>query len=501
MAGFIKKNIVNKLLLNPSAFRLTYIFTLFFCSVVFIEPAAVTVKYILMGWAGYIFYFYYIKNKRIFNIKYCRWLLIFLLSTLITALIHVTDNFLGNIVMLLHVAICFFIFYGMHTERNKKRVRKEMYWFCKIMVIITTVLAAWGLPFVLLNIFGKVDGYSLIVYENRFTGLYTNPNLLGFSSAVALICCHMLTREKFLRQAGGKKLDKGLFITAVVLNLVSLFLSDSNASMVLLAFYVVFYAVYKTFRWQQGVTLRQAAKKCVRLGAVCLAVVISLVFARELCQMGAAGVTVVTTKQEAAIGKDAPLVERPTDGPVSFNHLNDNLDSGRIRLLMESAALIGNHPLFGVGKENLVLYGERYIKGGLHFSDLHNGYLTIIVCGGIVGFVIFVAFALSVARNIIKSLFLEKKNLTKTGFPVLFAFLCAYCVYAVFEKTLLLEQTFMVVAFWLMLGYASCFMVRYDHLEEKIIMHFPREGEARQAELFDTPTEDELPDDSEDELL
>ena len=159
--------------------------------------------------------------------------------------------------------------------------------------------------------------------------------------------------------------------------------------------------------------------------------------------------------------------------------------------MVESAVLIGNHPLFGIGKENLVLYGERYIEGGLHFSDLHNGYLTIIVCGGIVGFVIFVAFALHVARHIIKSLFLEKKNLGKTAFPILFAFICAYCVYAVFEKTLLFEQTFMVVSFWLMLGYASCFMVRYDHLEDKIELNLLRKREGEQASLYDTPTEDD----------
>ena len=496
MAGFLKKNIVNRFLLNPSAFRLTYIFTLFFCSIAVVEWGAITFKYVLMAWAGYIFFFYYLKNRRILNIRYCRWLVIFLMSTLLTALIHVTDNFLGNFVMFLHIAICFFIFYGMHTERNKRRVRKEMYWFCKLMVIITTVLAACGIPFVLLNLYGDFQGYHLIVYENRFTGLYTNPNLLGFSSAVAIVCCHMLTRKKFLKHAGGKKASLWLLLPCAILNLVSLFLSDSNAAMVLLIFYVVFYLVYRVFRWQQDITLKAAAKKLGKLFAVCLVAAVALVFARELCQLTAGGITSVTTQQEPVISKDTPAGNKP-EGPVSFNHLNDNIDSGRIRLLMESAVLIGNHPLFGIGKENLVLYGERYIEGGLHFSDLHNGYLTVIVCGGIVGFVIFVAFALHVARHIIKSLFLEKKNLSKTAFPILFAFICAYCVYAVFEKTLLFEQTFMVVSFWLMLGYASCFMVRYDHLEDKIELKLLRKKDTEQAALYDTPTEDDPLDEQE----
>lgn len=49
----------------------------------------------------------------------------------------------------------------------------------------------------------------------------------------------------------------------------------------------------------------------------------------------------------------------------------------------------------------------------------------------------------------------------------------------------------MVVSFWLMLGYASCFMVRYDHLEDKIELNLLRKREGEQASLYDTPTEDD----------
>ena len=185
----VRINRLKKIFLNISAFRLVYIFTLFLCSVAVIEPAAVAAKYVWMFWAGYIFYFYYLKNRRILQVKYCRWLFLFLVSTFITALIHVADNFWENMLMLAHVVICFFIFYGMHTEKNKKRVRLELFWFCKIMVVVTTLLAIVGIPFVLFNLYGEFMGYSLIVFENRFTGLYTNPNLLGFSSVVAIASC------------------------------------------------------------------------------------------------------------------------------------------------------------------------------------------------------------------------------------------------------------------------------------------------------------------------
>lgn len=487
----VRINRLKKFFLNTSAFRLSYIFTLFLCSVVVIEPAAVAAKYVWMLWAGYIFYFYYLKNRRVLQVQYCRWLLLFLASTFITALIHVTDNFWGNMLMLAHVAICFFIFYGMHTEKNKKRVRLELFWFCKIMVVATTLLAVVGIPFVLFNLYGEFMGYSLIVFENRFTGLYTNPNLLGFSCVVAIVCCHMLTRKKFLKSIHKRPQSKTLLILCLVCNLLSLFLSDSNSSLILLAFYVIFLACYKIFKWQQTLSFKQAAAKMGKMFLACVGIVLILFASREVFQLGASGITTLTTSQLAAIDQKVLPEQIQDKQPVSFTHLNENIDSGRIRLFTESAILIGNYPLFGIGKANLVPYGERYIEGGLHFSDLHNGYLTILVCAGIVGFVIFVSFALHVARHIVKSLFLEKKDLKQTVFPALFAFICAYCAYAILEKTLLYEQTFMVVVFWLFLGYASCYMLKYDHLEQKIVLDLFGRKESAQADLFDIPTEEE----------
>ena len=82
-----------------------------------------------------------------------------------------------------------------------------------------------------------------------------------------------------------------------------------------------------------------------------------------------------------------------------------DVSSGRITLLKQSLIMFKNHPFFGVGRGNIVEYGLREIPGGLRFSDFHNGYVTILVSWGTIGFIIFSSFALMLAIDMCKSLF------------------------------------------------------------------------------------------------
>ena len=54
-------------------------------------------------------------------------------------------NLVTNLVMMYHVAVCFFIVYGMHSERDKEKVRREMFFMAKILAFLITVFAAAGL--------------------------------------------------------------------------------------------------------------------------------------------------------------------------------------------------------------------------------------------------------------------------------------------------------------------------------------------------------------------
>ena len=57
---------------------------------------------------------------------------------------------------------------------------------------------------------------------------------------------------------------------------------------------------------------------------------------------------------------------------------------------------------------------------------------------------------------------LRNNTLGESMLPCMYAFLCAYLVFAMVEITILFNITFMVVSFWLVMGYSSCFLTRFE---------------------------------------
>lgn len=504
----VKRNFITNVFLNISIFRIVYLCTLFFGSLCFTEVFANGVKYAMLIWGFILIYYYYIKPVRYLEIMYARWLVGFIGASLVTAVLHLADNFLQNIVLLCHVIICFFILYGMHTERNKRRKKWEFYVTSVIVLLATTgimiislISLFWGEQ----NIKFFMSNYHMVIYENRFTGIFTNPNLLAFYGVVAVFFAHILSKSELYSECGIKKsLPNWFLIICIAINVVGVFLSDSNGSLLLLACYVIGYFIYISFRC---IKLMNIKKIFFGAGMVVISamIIVGALIGLRICSNKVVSMALSASNAESqsqvvdpapnGVPKSEVVPDKNNDkmGVVTFAHKNENLDSGRLALLQQATYIFYNNPIMGVGKENIVLYGEKLLDKGLKYSDLHNGYLTILVSNGLVGFIIFIGFAVSLCRHCVKSLFFEERNLIKSPFVCLFAFIFAYCIYAVIEKTLLLEHTYMVVIFWYVLGYASCYMKKYNHIDEKfdfkVLFNKDIDTKDENIDIIDKPTE------------
>ena len=122
----IKLNFFSKIFLNISVFRVTYFFLLFMCSFFYADVFINNIKPFFLLWGLYLIYIYQIKPRRYYRGMYFRWLAAFLFCGIVTACIHIMDNFVPNMILLGHVAVCFFVFYSMHTESNKRRKAREL---------------------------------------------------------------------------------------------------------------------------------------------------------------------------------------------------------------------------------------------------------------------------------------------------------------------------------------------------------------------------------------
>lgn len=479
---------VKAVLRDSSLFRRSYIICLFLCNVSFIQIGAYILLPFLFLWGVGLLIYNEIKKHTILKTRYGFWLLLFLLFTTVTALIHITDNFLYNLVIELHFAICFFLFYSVHTEKHLN-FRRELYSVCRFIVYFTTVVGIIGLSFLMAGISFEVFWVKFIVYENRFTGFYTNPNLLGFVSCTAILCCHMLLKKDFIAISGKDRVSRIWIVTCLAVNTISLLLCDSNASMVLMIAYAVIFVIYKFFGTERKFSFKQVVIK----GLACLLagvfIVGSVFFVRAVFQKGfsqvmysADAVLESVSPQEKKVMEEDAL---SATNRITFSHQNKNVDSGRLKLWRQAASMFADSPVFGIGKGNIYTYGEERFENGILFSDLygdwlaafatdfHNGYATILVCAGVLGFLAFTVFGFRLFIHVTPYVFKEQ-NLNESIFPPMFSFGCAYLVYAFFEKALLYDISFTVLFFWMILGYISCFMVKFEPEDHRSVYVFKK---------------------------
>lgn len=186
------KGTARKFLWDHSAFRCCYFLSLFLSSLCFVELGFQILTGVTMVWSVLILIDIFRRLYPRKNLKYFGLLCAFVACGLATALLHAEDNLVTNLVMMYHVAVCFFIVYGMHSERDKEKVRREMFFMAKILAFLITVFAAAGLLAAFLFTRVKAFSYCIGLMDNRFTGLYTNPNIAAYVSVVGLVCIHLM---------------------------------------------------------------------------------------------------------------------------------------------------------------------------------------------------------------------------------------------------------------------------------------------------------------------
>ena len=463
-----------KALLDTSLFRRSYVICMFCSNLSFILIPAYAVLAVLFVWGVFLMIYNAVKQRTILRTRYGIWLFAFVVTSLVTMIVHMASSFLYNaynLMMLLHVSICFFVFYSVHTEKHLN-FRRELYSICRFIVYTTTVLGILGLAFLMAEISFEVLWFKFIVYENRFDGMFINPNLLGFVAVVAIFCCHMLLKKDFIAISGRERVSRIWIGSCIAVNAISLLLCDSNGALMLLIGYAIFFVIYKMFGSESKFTVRQIVTKSAACLAAGLVIVMAVFFVRNVTQAGF--VQIMSTAESSSEITGDPVTDKiaQDEAAVTFEHENSNLDSGRFVLWQQASKMFLQDPILGIGKGNIYEYGTRIFDDGIKFSDkygalapimtdFHNGYITILVCSGVVGFVLFSIFGLRFFKHITIHVFRDD-SLRESVLPCMYSFLCAYLVYSFIEVGLLFNPTFTIIFFWLILGYTSCFLVKYE---------------------------------------
>lgn len=452
---------LRRLFLDTSLFRLLFILSMFFSMVMYVEKAAYALSYVLLVWGSGLSIYAVVKRKAYAKLYLGIWLMAFFVSFAVTVLININHNLqavLYNVLMLVHIGVCFFVFFGIHTEDGVP-FRWELYLMVKIIVYLSTIFTLVGLVLMLFTS-GRFDNY--MYYQGVFKGFYTNPNYQGYVSALSVIFCHMLTKPNFVAHSGQKRVSRVWLGSCVVLNCVALLLCDSNGSLLLLAAYAAILVLMKLFSMVEDLTPGKIITRLISLVVVGIVIVTIMMFVRIVCRVGVAAFfseSGLSSEQIKELTGDLFFVPKADSGFTSRWFL---WDAG-FKLFMQN-------PVFGIGKGNLydgiiAVTGRENFNSQfdgfvqIAFTDLHNGYLTLLVTTGVIGTLLFLIFLVRYIMMILPAWFVHRRIMTYSVYPCLIAYIGAYLVYAVIEKTVLFDITYLVMSFWLILGYTSCYAI------------------------------------------
>ncbi len=458
-------------MLNSSLFRKMYILTLSFEMIAFLDIISLAVKSLVLCWGLFILIHDFFIEKRAFKVAHKNLFWAFLVSMTLTSLVHFTIWFVPNLVITYYTAVCFFIFYGMYTQQGLKEAEKEMIFILKFWAIFGAVCGLLSPMLLLVKNEYVILGYNLGIFRNRLIGIYTNSNILAFSMVQSVVACDFLANHYIAARAGNKKPNAIFLIFCVVVNLICLFLSDSNASFLFLIIYCAIRFFCNLFFREKNFKGIRLLKTLMIVMGFCLVMVSACFALRSVCQKLMSVIVNDVHRQERVVKDiingnnpgdvvksvdehiDSIIIQNEDGSGTHIGRSNYEVSSGRITLLKQGLSMFKHNPIIGIGRANLLLYGKRYLKNGLIHPDLHNGYLTILVCYGLLGFCIFAVITFVVALDVCKHLFSSTGKSYFGVFKRLFSALVAYCGYCLFEKAILFDMTFMVGFFWLILGY------------------------------------------------
>ncbi len=440
---------------DESLFRVCYLASFFFYMVSYLSTPAIVLIGITSAWGVAIAINSLIVNKAYMRIYYGFWLGAFLVSLTLTMLFNLSTDLIAvgyNFILIIHSFICFVLFYGMHIHRGTM-YRWEMYLFSRFFIYAATVSAFIGLLFLLL-------GVDLVFYGKTYTGVFFNPNYQGYVSALAIIFCHFMTKPDFLAQARQKRISRIWLTACILLNLITLVLSNSNGSLLLLGVYVAFMVLFRLLALSEKLTPRKILVRLIALIAVGFLLICLLMALRAAFKIVVASLS----NPEGELSKAD--INALTKGSF-FNIITDTGLSSRLDLWKAGFKALLSNPLFGAGKGDLYncivdeigkrsYFSNDYLTN-VFIADMHNGYIGILVVSGIVGFTLFGIFMYRFFKMTMPVWFVQRRIMTYSIYPCMIGFFAAYLVYAFIERTILFDLSFIVTSFWLILGYMSCY--------------------------------------------
>lgn len=408
----------------------------------------------IIVWGGILVLKNIFNKKSYINKATQFYMYVFLLSYIVTIFINRNSNLVGNTKTLIWQIIMMFVLFISEAWKSKDNVDLDIIRISKTVIVVTMILSLISLIIFFLNIVywvNRVDGVLIPIgyYYARLWGIYVDPNQAAVIAIVSILVSIIVLISK-------KYKSLKLIISNIIIQYIFMILTASRGGAIGFLFGVIVLGYLLS-----DYILRNKITKCVFRSFISIFIALIL-----------SGVLLLS---EAPIRKVLAII--PTSisnikSEVNYEGMNQSIDierndltssNGRIVLWKDGLRLSKFSPIFGFGDRNIFLKAKELTPGSsLEKQYVHNGFIHMVLSGGIVAGITMLLLLFFAIIDIVKIVFTSNIYTSKYYiYSCIGLIVGASLITAIFLTELFYQNSFISTVFWIYLG----FMVSIDKKE------------------------------------
>ncbi|MDV4152777.1 O-antigen ligase family protein [Clostridium sp. AL.422] len=400
---------------------------------------------IIILWGGLLVIKKLLFEGKGFPKRYYILIFAFLLSYVITIIVNIKMNLVGNTKTLIWCIIMMIALFINDFNKSKEEILSDIYRVCRAVVVGTLIISGISILLFLFNInfwVNRVDGSRIPqgYYAARLWGIYVDPNQSCNVAIISMALSAVLLVAK-------RSLNKIILIINIIVQYELIVLSGSRGGEIGFIFFltcVLYLFIEKRIELKiNNKTLRVSLS--IILGLI-LTIALMSTFKLNRKYVSFIPKTVHNTIDSSKDHEiDNITVERP----------DVETSNGRIELWTDALRLSKQIPIFGVGDRNIMLVAQEKIPGAsITDQYVHNGYLHMLLAGGIVGLVIMMVLIIEIVVSIINKIFTKKRaNSEYFIYGIISAMIGSMLLTTVFLTEVFYQNSFTATILWIFMGY------------------------------------------------
>ncbi len=428
-----------------------------------------------------LFFLNYLLNKRktlksAFKDPAIRFLALFYLSYIITALFTTNYNLIGTVKIAIWTLFYSAFAFGYKLNQSKSAINFEVKHFFFYIISFLTLINIINLAFLILGISGKIStpfaDKILVGYASwgRFYGIFYDPNY------ASIVCSCAIIFSIHLIQQTQKRSTKILLAIANAIQLTYMIAGQSRTGFITLSVGLFVYVILFVINHKNQLINRKRIPSDITLTVLTLLLTFCFIQApnvvrnfkeaqreSKISQITANTVENITKQEQNEL--EELTKEKQQSMAIDLGRTDSKNDISNRRFDIWKSGLeiysISNR-IIGIGHSNTIDYAkekipETYIVNNdfQEFDAFHNSLIDLLVSQGILGFIIILLFTIFL-------FFLTIKN-SKTfkdapiTIPIL-ASLLAIMISSMFVSEIFYINNCCTFIFWVLLGYYYYFL-------------------------------------------